>query len=102
MTLYFAVHVPKEAGEESPTMPTDLQGLATSHGVDGAIPRWLKAWSPDLHDDRLFTLWEADDAESIVDVLREYGFLDDMVTKAFQVTEWGPDAVLTSQTLGQQ
>jgi hypothetical protein len=102
MTLYFAVHVPKDASEESPTKPTDLQGLATSHGVDGAIPRWLKAWSPDLHDDRLFTLWEADDAESIVDVLKEYGFLDDMVTKAFQVTEWGPDAVLTSQTLGQQ
>jgi hypothetical protein len=101
MTLYFAVHVPKDADEESPTMPTDLQGLATSHGVDGAFPRWLKAWSPDLHDDRLFTLWEADDAESIVDVLKEYGFLDDMETNAFQVTEWGPDAVLTSQTRGQ-
>jgi hypothetical protein len=102
MTLYFAVHEPKDVGEESPTMPTDLQGLATTHGVDGAIPRWLKAWSPDLHDDRLFTLWEADDAESIVDVLKEYGFLDDMETKAFQVTEWGPDAVLSSQALGQQ
>jgi len=102
MTLYFAVHVPKDEDEESPSMPTDLQGLATSHGADGAYPRWLKAWSPDLHDDRLFTLWEADDADSIVDVLKKFGFLDDMETKAFQVTEWGPDAVLSSQALGQQ
>lgn len=102
MTLYLAVHTPIDVEDDALQTPTDLQGLATAHGVDGAFPRWLRAWSPDLHDDRLFTLWDADDADSISSVLAEYGFLDNMETKAFQVTEWGPDAVISSQAVGQQ
>ena len=102
MTLYLAVHTPIDPEDETLQMPTDLQGLATRHGADGAFPRWLRAWSPDLHDDRIFTLWDADDAESIRNVLTEFGFLNNMETTAFQVTEWGPEAVISSQAVGQQ
>lgn len=94
MALYLAVHTPIEADDESVQQPTDLHGLALKAGDKLASPRWLKAWSPDLHDDRIFTLWDSDDADSIVSTLKRFGFLDNMETKAFHVVEWGPDTVL--------
>jgi hypothetical protein len=94
MAIYLAVHTPLEAEDDSVHQPTDLHGLALKAGDKSASPRWLKAWSPDLHDERIFTMWEADNAESIINILKRFGFLDNMETKAFQVTEWGPDTVL--------
>ena len=98
MPRYRAVHSPPESDDEGAVhTPTDLHGLALEAGDANANPRWIKAFSPDLHDDRLFTLWEADDAESIRSAMKLYGFLQEMETKVFQVTEWGPDEVLTTE-----
>ena len=97
MALFFAVHTPPENDEERPHRASDLQGLASTHGVAGAYPRWIKAWSPDLHDERIFSLWEADDSDSIRAVLETHGFLDHLELKAFSVIEWGPDQVLESR-----
>ena len=98
MPLYMAVHTPPADTEaEAAETPTDLHGLALEAGDVNASPRWIKAFSPDLHDDRLFTIWESDDAESIRTAMALYGFLQSMETKVFQVTEWGPDDVLTTE-----
>jgi hypothetical protein len=99
MALFLAVHTPREGDDESGRVhkPTNLHDLALEHGGPGMHPRWLKVWSPDLNDDRMFTLWEADSAESIEKVLQNYGFLDDFEMKAFTVLEWGPEQVLESR-----
>ncbi len=97
MALFLAVHTPTDAEDDTIRTPSDLQGLAQTHGVAGAYPRWLKAWSPDLHDERIFTLWESDDAAAIQRVLESYGFLDHLECKAFTVIEWGPESVLESR-----
>ena len=98
MPLYMAVHAPQNAEEtETVHKPTDLHGLALEAGDVNASPRWIKAYSPDLHDDRIFTLWESDDAESIRQAMKTFGFLQEMETTVFQVTEWGPDDVLTTE-----
>jgi hypothetical protein len=72
-------------------------GLANEAGAADASPRWLKTWSPDLHDDRIFTLWEADDAALIQAALQKYGFLDHMDVQALRVQEWGPEDVLAAE-----
>lgn len=46
-----------------------------------------------MHDDRVFTLWEAKSASEIRAALEEYGFLDDMEATPLQVREWGPEDV---------
>jgi hypothetical protein len=93
MALYLVVHSPRsEAGSEV-RRPTRLRELAEASARPGASPRWLKAWSPDLHDDRIFTLWDAKSGNEIRAALDEYGFLDDMDATAMQVKEWGPDEV---------
>jgi len=98
MPLYMAVHAPPEIEDPLTAYPpTDLHGLALEAGDANASPRWIKAFSPDLHDDRIFTLWDAEDADSIRNALKHYGFLPEMETKVFQVTEWGPDEVLTTE-----
>lgn len=94
MTTYLVIHTPIEENEQDVKPPTDLAGLATMHGQDGAEPRWLKAWSPDLSDDRIFSLWEAKNAGEIVLVLERYGFLDQMDYVAIPVHEWGPADIL--------
>jgi hypothetical protein len=94
MTTYLVIHTPIDSKEEDVKPPTDLLGLATAHGMEGAIPRWLKAWSPDLSDDRIFSLWDAKSAGEIVLVLERFGFLDQMDYEAIPVHEWGPDAIL--------
>jgi hypothetical protein len=63
---------------------------------DGRSPRWLRTWSPDLHDDRIFTLWDAENADEVRSALEEYGFLDDMNATPLRVREWGPDDVLAA------
>jgi hypothetical protein len=58
--------------------------------------KWLRAWSPDLHDDRVFTLWDAVNGEAVREALAEFGFLDDMEAAPLRVREWGPEDVLTA------
>ena len=94
MVLYLVVHDPNLVEDECVRPPTRLRELAESARDATATPRWIKTWSPDLHDDRIFTMWEARSAEEITAALEKYGFLDDYTAKPFQVREWGPDDVL--------
>lgn len=96
MTTYLVIHTPIESNESEIKPPSNLAGLALAHGKDGASPRWLKAWSPDLSDERIFSLWEAKNAGEIVLVLERFGFLDQMDYAAIPVNEWGPDEILAA------
>ena len=96
MALYLVVHTPREAEDDAVRPPTRLRELAQAASDPSRTPRWLKAWSPDLHDDRLFTLWEAASAEEVKAALEEFGFLDDMDAAPLRVREWGPGEVLSS------
>lgn len=95
MALYLVVHSPREADDEHNVQPpTRLSDLAT-RSIDGTLQaRWIKTWSPDLHDDRIFTLWDAPSATEIQQVLEEYGFLNDLDAKPMRVREWGPQDVV--------
>jgi hypothetical protein len=94
MARYLVIHTPREQEEpEAAGQPSRLVDLASEHGIDGTSPRWLTTWTPDLHDDRLFTLWEADNADEIVKVLHDYRFLDNMDAQPLRVDEWGPEQV---------
>jgi hypothetical protein len=96
MPLYLVEHIPYQDGvEETIAPPTDLEGLArysldATHGA-----RWLTTFTPDLHDDRHFSIWEAPDAEEIRAVMTRFGFLSDGVVKAFSIRQWGPEDVLS-------
>ncbi len=95
MALYLVVHDPNPGEDDRVRPPTRLRELAEAARDATASPRWIKAWSPDLHDDRIFTMWEARSADEITAALEEFGFLDDFTAKPFQVREWGPDDVLS-------
>jgi hypothetical protein len=90
---YLVVHSPNETASESVRPPTRLRDLAAASSDEGSTPRWLKTWSPDLHDDRVFTLWEAENADEVRSALSEFGFLDDMDAVPLRVREWGPNEV---------
>lgn len=105
MALYLVVHGAKreeeaEAGRVSP--PSRLEELArrsleSEDSPEGdRAPRWLKTWSPDLHDDRIFSLWEAADAAAVRDALESFGFLDDRDVEPLRVREWGPADVIAA------
>jgi hypothetical protein len=93
---YLVVHSPKTSEPEYIRPPTQLRELAEASVGDGTIPRWLKTWSPDLHDDRIFTLWDANSADEVRSALAEFGFLDDMDAMPLRVREWGPNDVLAA------
>jgi hypothetical protein len=95
---YLVVHTPREGGVESVRPPTRLKELAEASTSGRQSPRWLKTWSPDLHDDRIFTLWDAENADEVRLALEEYGFLDDMDATPLRVREWGPQDVLAAPT----
>jgi hypothetical protein len=97
MALYLVIHTPKPEEERVVRRPTRLVELARASVVEGVRPRWIKTWTPDLNDDRIFSLWEAINAAEIMDALEHFGFLDDMTAKALNVREWGPAEVLASQ-----
>jgi hypothetical protein len=97
MALYLVVHSPRPADEEHVRPPTRLRDLAETSQRQGHSPRWLKTWSPDLHDDRIFTLWDAQSADEVRAALEEFGFLDDMDAAPLRVREWGPGDVLTAE-----
>lgn len=94
MSRYLVIHTPKAVDSEDILPPTQLSDLAAQHGNQDSRPRWIKAWSPDLHDDRIFSLWEAVNAEEIRTTIRKYGFLDNMDAHLINVREWGPANVL--------
>lgn len=96
MALYLVVHSPTDGPGDAVRPPTRLRNLAENSVAEGATPRWLKTWSPDLHDDRIFTLWEARDAAEVRAALTEFGFLDDMDAMPLRVREWGPADVLSA------
>ena len=95
MAIYLVEYIPYDADDDAISHPTDLVGLArhSLNATHGA--RWLTTFSPDLHDDRHFSLWEAPDADEIRTVMAKFGFLSDGVVKAFAVRQWGPDDVMS-------
>lgn len=97
MAIYLVEHIPFEAEEDSVSQPTDLDGLArySLNATHGA--RWLTTFSPGLHDERHFSLWEASGVDEIRTVMARFGFLSDGVVKAFVVRQWGPEDVLAEQ-----
>lgn len=97
MAQYLVVHTPKTDEPVEPRPPTQLRDLATNHGHEAAQPRWVRAWSPDLHDDRIFSLWEAVNADAILKVIEQFGFLDTMDAHPVNVREWGPADVLDAE-----
>jgi hypothetical protein len=96
LARYLVVHDPSKRDVKSVLPPTRLKELAKASTSNGRSPRWLKAWSPDLHDDRIFTLWDAESADEVRAALTEYGFLDDMDATPLRVREWGPEEVLAA------
>jgi hypothetical protein len=96
LARYLVIHIPIEEEETVVRPISDMTSLAVKHGLEGANPRWLKAWSPDLNDDRIFTLWDADSAASIQMVLEQYAFLNNMTAQPLRVQEWGPAEVLSA------
>lgn len=97
MVLYLVVHTPRETDGEETRAPTRLADMARDAGAEGGSPRWLKTWSPDVLDERIFSLWEADDDAEIAAALAHYGFLDDMAAEPLRVREWGPAEVLAAE-----
>jgi hypothetical protein len=93
---YLVVHTPSEREVNAVRPPTRLRELAETSISNGRSPRWLRAWSPDLHDDRIFTLWDAENADEVRSALAEFGFLDDMDATPLRVHEWGPEDVLAA------
>ncbi|MFN8591419.1 MAG: hypothetical protein U0031_08165 [Thermomicrobiales bacterium] len=98
MALYLVIHSPRAEDEESGEVrpPSRLPELARASLAAAASPKWLKTWSPDLHDDRIFTLWEARSGDDVRRTLEEFGFLDDMEATPMRVKEWGPEDVIAA------
>ena|SRR3712207_1154891 len=94
MALYLVVHTPVETDDAAVRPPSSMLELARASVAEGAAPRWLRTWSPDLHDDRIFSLWEAESAAEITTTMDRYGFLDHMEAQPLRVQEWGPEDVL--------
>lgn len=93
MPLYLVVHTPRKDEEEKVYPSTRMLDMARDHGQHERT-RWLKTWSPDLHDDRHFSLWEARSAEDISEVMSRYGFLSHTESETVCVEEWTPADVL--------
>lgn len=101
MAIYLVEHIPVEADEGDVSQPTDLEGLArhSVEAIHGA--RWLTTFSPGLHDERHFSLWESPGIDEIRTVMAKYGFLSDGIVKAFVVRQWGPEDVLSEHQTDQ-
>lgn len=96
MPLYLVVHTPRKDDEEKLFPPTKMLDMARDHGAEDIRTRWLKTWSPDLHDERHFTLWSANSAADITEVMSRYSFLSETDSEPICVTEWSPADVLES------
>ncbi len=96
--LVETIPVPPVDDDTDVVAPSDLPGLAQYSKSATRGARWLTTFSPDLHDDRHFSLWEAPDAEEIRQVMARFGFLSDGIVKIFAVRQWGPEDVLAEHT----
>jgi len=94
MALYLVVHTPRKDDEETLYPATRMTEMARDHGQEGERTRWLTAWSPDLHDERHFTLWSAHSAEDVREVMKRYDFLSEMDSEPVCVQQWTPSDVL--------
>ena len=94
---YLVIHDAKDENADEARPPSRLRELAEASMAEGSSPRWITAWSPDLHDDRIFSLWEARDAAEIQAMLAGYGFLDDREALPLRVREWGPAEILAAE-----
>lgn len=92
--LVETIPVPDVDGGELVAPPSDLPGLAAYSAAATRGARWLTTFSPDLHDDRHFSLWEAQDADEVRQVMARFGFLSDGIVRIFAVRQWGPEDVL--------
>lgn len=98
MPLYLVVHTPKtDVAEDAVFPPTKLAELARDHAGVDARTRWLKTLSPDLHDERHFTLWQARSADDILEVMERYHFMSEMEHHPIAVQEWDPQSVLAAE-----
>lgn len=98
MALYLVIHTPAVQDPDVPQPPTRMLDMAKDLGETGASPRWITTWSPDLHDDRIFSMWESPNAAAILRALDDYGFLNHMTAQALRVEQWGPDDVIAAQS----
>ncbi len=96
MAEYLVIHTKRE-DEGAVRPPSRMLALAQASVAGGGGARWIKTWSPDLHDDRIFSLWEAESAAQIEAALERYGFLDDMDATPLRVHAWGPEEVIAAQ-----
>lgn len=94
MTQYMVVHSPTDDSESHTDPPTRLKGMAEDLGKDDSVPRWINAYATDLTDERIFSMWEAPNAECVREALEKYGFLNHLSPKVFAIREWGPKDVL--------
>lgn len=97
MPLYLVVHTPRPENEEIVHPTSRMVEFAREHGREDSRPRWIRTWSPDLHDDRIFSLWEATSAEDINRAMQRYNFLTEMDAHPVCVQEWGPEEVLAGE-----
>lgn len=97
MPLYLVVHTPKDIDDDTVFPATRMEDMARDHGKAGERTRWIKAFSPDLHDERHFTLWEAASAEDIREVMERYHFLVEMDSHPICVQEWTPEDVTAAE-----
>ena len=97
MARYLVVHTKHDEDEGLVRPPSRLLDLARASGLNGGGARWLRTWSPNVHDDRIFSMWEAESAAQIEAAMERYGFLDDMDAVPLQVHEWGPDDVIAAE-----
>jgi hypothetical protein len=95
--LVETVPVPELVDESHVSPPSDLPGLAAYSAAATHGARWLTTFSPDLHDERHFSLWESPDADEIRTIMDRFGFLTDGIVKIFAVRQWGPEDVLAEQ-----
>jgi hypothetical protein len=100
VALYLVETVPDDHQDMADVpiqQPSDLTGLAR-HSIDATHgARWVTTFSPDLHDDRHFSLWEAADADDIRATMERFGFLHEGTVRIFLIRQWGPEDVLEAQ-----
>lgn len=96
MARYLVVHTKRDGDDEAVRPPSRLLALAkASVAADGGAC-WLKTWTPDPGDERIFSMWEAESAAQIEAALERYGFLDDLDATPLRVHEWGPEDVIAA------
>ncbi|HQY29734.1 MAG TPA: hypothetical protein PK691_00505 [Thermomicrobiales bacterium] len=101
MGLYLVETIPSEHEDldNVPVQsPSDLRGLAEYSAATNHGARWLTTFSPDLNDDRHFSIWESPDADEIRSLMDRFGFLHEGTVRIVQVRQWGPSDVLEADS----